>query len=224
MSGWIYLSFFIDEKTPAYGNGERFKSISIKSIAQGDSCNTAQWTLPNHLGTHIDCPFHFISHGTKLTEYSADFWIFNLVHLIDISPIHPGEIINSVLFRNEAFPENVELLLIKTGFGMHRNNEMYWKNSPVFLPEIAKLLRRCLPKLRAVGLDTISISSCVDRLVGREAHRAFLGEDPPILLIEDMDLSRIDGSTQLTKVFVCPLMVSGADAAPCTIIAREGNL
>jgi kynurenine formamidase len=92
--------------------------------------------------------------------------------------------------------------------------------NPVFHPELADFLRYRFSSLRAIGFDAISISSWTDRMLGRIAHRAFLGGNTPILLIEDMDLSQINRSTVVSSAIVAPLLVSGTDASPCTIIAE----
>jgi len=42
--------------------------------------------------------------------------------------------------------------------------------------------------LEPPGFDSISVSSFQNRMVGREAHRAFLDPKAPILLLEDIDL------------------------------------
>ena len=57
------------------------------------------------------------------------------------------------------------------------------------------------------------------RELGREAHRAFLGQggkNDPILIIEDMDLSC--DLTKLRELWVLPLRVEKIDSAPCTVI------
>jgi len=74
-------------------------------------------------------------------------------------------------------------------------------------------------QLKEVGIDWISISSYQNRLVGRNAHRAFLdpkGRNSPIAIIEDMDLS--GNLSKLKQLFVFPLRLKSLDSAPCTAI------
>ncbi|CAN2040219.1 arylformamidase [Candidatus Magnetomoraceae bacterium gMMP-15] len=220
MKQWIFLSYFLDDKTPAYGNGESFKSEIVQSINQGDSCNTVQWTFLNHIGTHVDCPYHFSRNGKKLSDYHADFWIFQKIHLLDLSPISPGKIIDLMPISINSISPEVELLLIKTGFSSKRHESIYWCKNPGFSPGLADELRINFKQLRAIGFDSISISSWTNRVLGRKAHKAFLDHDRPILLIEDMDFSSIEKNTSLEQVIVSPFQVKNADAAPCTVMAE----
>ena len=78
-----YLSYFIDSSTPLYGGA---KDIIIKnktSIGNGDSSNTMILNIPNHAGTHIDFPLHFIENGKSCNDYKSDFWIFNNPYLLN---------------------------------------------------------------------------------------------------------------------------------------------
>ena len=55
-----YLSYFIGEQTPAYGGMEGLVQLKAnRSITNGDTTNEMSLFLPNHIGTHIDFPFHF---------------------------------------------------------------------------------------------------------------------------------------------------------------------
>ena len=62
----IALNYKGLEYTPPY----------ISLIKDGGSANTAKWELFNHLGTHIDFPYHFYQNGQKIEDFPEDFWIF----------------------------------------------------------------------------------------------------------------------------------------------------
>lgn len=216
----MYLSYFLDVSTPFYGGEGTFKVSSSRSMKDGDVCNASVWSFPNHAGTHIDFPLHFVNNGKSVHDYLPDFFSFKHVALLDVTNIGLGAFISPDLLDIHPAPESSELLLLKTGFGVYRGTDLYWQQSPVFQPELASYLRRRYPALRAVGFDTISVSSWTDRTRGREAHRAFLGGDPPILLIEDMNLGDIEPDMFFEGVTVAPLLVKNADASPCTVIAE----
>jgi len=220
LSRWIYLSYFLDNMTPAYGGGETFKSVSVRSMELNDACNAMLWKIPNHVGTHIDCPRHFSKNGKTLDNFSAQFWIFHSVCLLDISPIDFNERINKQTLTIESIDPRVELLLIKTGFCELRNDARYWNSNPAFSYDLADALRQHCPHLRVIGFDTISLSSWSDRTMGRIAHRAFLDHDCPILVLEDMDLMQVGSDTVFLQVIVSPLLVMHADASPCNVMAE----
>ncbi len=220
MDKWIYFSYLLNRETPAYGGGDTIKIRQEKSIEKGDSCNTQYWSLSNHLGTHIDFPRHFVQAGKTLGDYSPEFWIFHSPFILDISTVEPEVIIEPEAVDMNAVPDNIDMLVIKTGFCHLREKDIYWKNNPGFAPGLAVFLRKRFPHLRAFGFDSISLSSFAHRETGHEAHKAFLDHPNPILLLEDMDLSVIDNSVKLKQVIVSPLLVEGADGAPCTVFAN----
>ena len=219
MSKWIYLSYPLNCKTPAYGGEDSLKIQGKKRMEKGDSCNTQYWSLSNHLGTHIDFPRHFFCDGKTSSDYPPEFWIFFSPFIIDISPVEPGLIIQPEDVPLNGVPENMDMLIIKTGFSLLRDKDIYYKKNPGFAPGFAVFLRDHFPHLRVFGFDSISLSSFAHREIGHEAHRAFLDHSHPILLLEDMDLSVIDNSFKLKQIIVSPLLVENADGAPCTIFA-----
>ncbi|MGD9159749.1 MAG: cyclase family protein [Desulfobacteraceae bacterium] len=216
---WIYLSYPLSKRTPAYGGGESLEIRQNKSLEKGDSCNTSNWRLSNHLGTHIDFPRHFVSHGKTSTDYSPEFWIFSLPFLCDISNVEPGLVIKPDMIDFSSIPEHIDILMIKTGFSIYREKEIYWEKNPGFSPGFADVLRRNFPDIKIFGFDSISLSSFANRATGREAHKAFLDNTRPILLLEDMDLSLINNEMEIKQIIVSPLRVEDTNGAPCNVFA-----
>ena len=213
-----YLSYFISEKTPLYGNGTGIHLSPDKKISNGDSCNTLNLSFPNHSGTHVDFPYHFNQLGKTINDYPASYWEFDHVEIVElIGKVEDCQIIDLTIFPNI---ENIEtdLLLIKTGYGKYRGTDRYTLLPPGLSPDLAPFLRKNFPKLRCIGLDLISVSSYSHREEGRKAHHAFLNPDKgePILLIEDM---KLDIKYPPNKVIVVPLLIDNADGSPCTVLA-----
>ncbi len=217
---FLYLSHVLDEATPVYGNGVSLIREPGNQMAEGDSCNTQVWHLSNHIGTHIDAPRHFCRDGAFLDTYSAGFWVCSPVHCLEVSGVRNKDIISPPCLPLDEVPDNVQLLLIKTGFGRFRGKNDYTMENPGFDPDLAEVLRSRFPRLKMIGFDSISLSSFAERPLGRIAHKAFLDHETPILIVEDMDLSQIDKGTDIREVMVIPVRVKKSDAAPCTIIAR----
>jgi len=220
----ILLSHELNSQTPAYANGPSLEVVPEKRICAGDSCNSQKVSFSNHLGTHVDCPLHFDSEGKSLTDYEPDFWMPSPVGIVGYEA-DPGEIIHAdALMSRPGFsslPANLEALIIKTGFGELRDREDFWKRPPAYAPELADWLRNRFSQIRFFGFDSISLSSLVHRDMGREAHRAFLKNKHPILILEDMDLTRIKPPVISDQILISPLFLSGADGAPCTIWMPE---
>jgi arylformamidase len=212
----IYLSYFMDEFTPLYGGGKGVSVISDRSIPNGDTANTKQLALQNHSGTHIDYPNHFFAEGLTSESYEAEQWIFYRPCLVQKNA-SANEIIDLTDEELAHVPKDTDFLILKTGFGEFRSEEKYWKYNPGLSPNLAGTLRKHFPMLRVIGMDLVSITSFQNRELGREAHRKFLGGDNPVLLIEDMDLSKLTSSPH--AIICLPLMIKGLDGSPVTIIA-----
>jgi kynurenine formamidase len=218
---YIYLSYLLENEIPVYGGCSSLNIKDIKSLQRGDSANVFSFIMENHWGTHIDCPAHFFENGLKAADYSPETWFFQkpfVLHLkLEENSLAGSEDMGKI-------PEGTDLLLIKSGFSRFRGTEKYTHNNPGLKPEVGIWLRERHPYVRAVGLDFISLSPYRNRALGREAHRAFLDPDginEPILLIEDMDLSK--NLSGLISVWISPLMIGGIDSAPCTVIGVLGD-
>lgn len=212
---FVWLSHVLSNSTPLYGGADNLQIIPDKSIQSGDSCNTSFIKMPNHAGTHVDAPRHFISDGRTIDAFSASEWIFYNPCIINID-IPPGTLIELGHIINYNISEQVDFIIFKTGFENCREEDIFWQQSPGLAPELAEFLLFKCPNLRAVGMDFISISSLKHREAGRMAHREFLQRE--ILIFEDMRLSELQTHAQLQKVIALPLRFQHGDGAPVTII------
>jgi len=206
----IFLSYFLSENTPVYG-GEK-GSISferIRSIEKGDNSNNLKLTFPAHIGTHIDFPYHFHLSGKKCEDYPASFWVFEKVGFLECS-------LEQVEQQLNKLSPNIEILILKTGFGKLRGEDMYFSNQPVIPSNLANIFKNHFSKLRVFGFDLISLTSKLNRVEGKNAHINFL-INQDILVLEDMDLEHLHSTPSL--LIVSPILVEGADGVPCTVIA-----
>ena len=220
---WLFLSHPFGPSCPAYGGGERIQMSHASSICGGDSCNKLDFTASNHIGTHFDFPRHFDDNGKTIDDYGASEFFYKHVgvawleapqgHLVSIADIDHSLSLTSA-------PDQLELLFIRTGTASYRDQSTFWSHGPGIASGVAEWLRQEFPKLRAIGLDTISISSFQSRQVGRQVHKEFLAHPRPILIIEDAHLEPLDGLPP-AEVLAAPLRLETADGAPCTIFARK---
>lgn len=217
---WVFLSHSLDAATPAYGGAAGAAISADKRMDRGNSCNTSRWALSNHLGTHLDFPRHFIANGATIDDYPAEFFVFRSVGVIELGAVAGGQVVDVEHLRPFSPPGDVEILLLKTGFGNRRSLDTYWSENPGYSPDLANYLRKTFPALRVLGFDSISLSSFLHRDLGREAHRRFLGHDRPILPLEDMNLEDVRTSSRFRQLILAPWRVRDADAAPCTVMAE----
>lgn len=220
----LRLSYDLSESTPVYGGRQGPTIRQSTSIASGDSSNSLWFGCSNHHGTHIDCPRHFDDAGLRVADYSADFWFMNRVGVIymDYAPpaghlIHAEEL--EELVAVSSIPDDIEALIVKTGWAEKRHLPVYIHEGPGLEAGIPDMLRRRFSSLRILGFDLLSVTSFMHREHGRDAHRAFLKDQRPVLAVEDADLRELKKGMQLSSLVVSPFFIEGADSAPVTIWA-----
>lgn len=212
----VWLSHILDSGTPLYAGTNDISINSQKSIDKGDSCNTSILNLPSHSGTHVDAPFHFLPDGKRISDYVPEDWVFQHPKVLNISAM-PEQMIRPADIREDVSKEdNIDLLLLKTGFERHRMSPIYWQNGPGISIEVAEYLMKLFPKMRAIGMDCISVSSLSDGNQGRRVHHLFLQSG--LRIFEDMALSAIGERDQLSQAIALPLRFIPGDGAPCSII------
>lgn len=214
----LFLSHFLTEDTLGYGGSRGVKIRHVSKIVDGASSNSQEWTLNNHIGTHIDLPAHFDDKGQRMHTFLASDWVFNHPYLLTINPAA-----GDILVLNDDFksiPKTCDFLILKTGFQKHREEDLYWQNNPGFSPELAEWFRTERPTIKCLGFDFISITSYSNRPLGRIAHKAFLGIDGktnPLRVIEDMKLDEIEENPK--QVIVAPILIKDADGGQVTVVA-----
>ena len=217
----LYLSYILDEKTPTYGNRNKFICEKKFDISNGDVANDSSINTTVHIGTHIDMPYHFFENGQTIEDFDIDYFRFTNVLFIDILPenvIIKDDLIT--LLEKQANKNSYDILIVKTSICYKRDSEEFWKINYGFDPSIADYLRKKFPNIRVIGFDSISVSSFSERMIGRESHKAFLNLKHPILLLEDMDLTSLNKDSKIVKLDIAPLRIAKCDGLPCTIIAE----
>ena len=101
----IFLSYILDENTPAYGDRNRFLVEKKSDISKGDVANDSSINTTVHIGTHIDMPYHFYEDGQTIEDFSADFWRFTNP-LVVVGP--PFEVSVGVRNTNKRKPIQIQ--------------------------------------------------------------------------------------------------------------------
>lgn len=221
MSDFVLLSHVLRQDTPSYGNRDKVIIRVNSSIKAGETANSSCLVLSNnHIGTHIDVPRHFSVDGKRTIDYPIGDYVFEKCQVIDL-PKSDACLIGPEDMQELTIDNDVELLLIRTGYEALRGEDGYWDNNPGLAPELADYLRERFPKLRCIGFDFISVTSWKHRLEGRLAHKTFLAPEnggKEIWAIEDMSLK--DATQEIKRVVVAPLMVEDGNGTPVTVIAE----
>jgi len=215
---WVWFSHSLNPNTEGYEGKKSLVVQQKKSIFAGDSSNSIMFSMDNHLGTHVDAPFHFIKDGPRISDYKACDWIFNSPVLINKS-LEPGELLTQESI-DESLPEvdDADIVIIKTGFEKYRGTNKYWELAPGYSSDLCNYFLNKFKSIKAIGFDSISLSSLKHREEGRIAHKEFLSNN--IRIFEDLQLSTISSKSKLHSIVALPLVIDGSDGGPCTIIAN----
>lgn len=214
----MYLSHFFNQETPGYGGKKSFFLEEDRCMSKGDACNQLKLSLSNHVGTHIDLPYHFSASGKKMQDYAPGDWFFRNPWLVDVSATRNSLILPKHL---PELPADIDFLLLRTGFEKLRSSQEYWAENPGLTPELGDYLKQKYRHLKAVGMDFISATAQQHKAQGRLAHQSFLGDanGPAILLLEDMKLGDLKPGEKISLLHVAPLLIESADGAPVTVSA-----
>lgn len=215
----IFLSHALSQNTPTYGDRDKF-TISVKSeIIDGLGANTSIWNFSNnHMGTHMDTPFHFIENGKKTLDYTANEFCFERVYIIE-KITDSGVLISLSEEELNLIPADIDFLIIKTGYGKYRDLDKYHNDNPGLQSSLADILSDKFTKLRCIGFDFISLTSWNHREHGRLSHRSFLGKTNNFLIIEDMNLDEINYKKKVNILILAPLRTVDGNGGSVTIIA-----
>jgi arylformamidase len=213
----IAISYPLGTRTPLYPGTPMITIVPDKSMDRGDSANTSMLSFSSHAGTHVDVPRHFCRNGKSVPE------IFRLVneyfpaYCIDLPVTADNGIMADDLKERIADKADAEALLIRTGAWAIRVTDphAYAATHPYIHAGVAPLLRSTCPRLRILGIDTISISTPSHRPEGKESHRAFLCDERPICLLEDADLSVVTPDDPFTLTLI-PWLMDDLDGVPVT--------
>jgi len=213
------LSYPLTIDTYGYGGKRPVRIKEDSAISKGDSCNTFILNLPNHIGTHIDCPNHFYNSGKGPWQYKVRNFVFSNPVVLSCPKSANEMVIEEDIKSNYLRLKKADLLLLKTGFYKYRGTYRYGAENPGIAPEAAEFIRKHLGNIRCIGIDTVSVSPYKNRELGRRTHKIFFKnthKSAPLRIIEDMDLSgKLDG---LKEVYVVPLLVRDIDSSPCTVV------
>lgn len=216
---YVELSHRLNERTPLPPGVPPIEVRHHSSMQRGDPSNLFVLTFSNHTGTHVDAPWHFVADGLRPSDFDIGEFVFDHPFCLDLS-LGDGETIQATHLQPQADRiSRCDLLLLRTGYARIRQSDpdRYRLRSPGMSVDGAHFLARNFPRLRAVGLDTVSLA-CMQHLEeGMEAHRILLsGKGRRFLIIEDMNLEV--NLTLLRRVIALPLFVEEVDASPCTVI------
>lgn len=213
------MSHPLDDKTPSYGNRDFLKISPNSKIVNGIGANTSSLSFSNnHMGTHMDTPYHFCENGKKTLEYSAEEFYFNNVGIIN-HPCTSAKLIGINDLNLNTVNLDIDFLFINTSFEKYRGDKKYINDNPGLHADLANVLRNKFLNLKGVGFDFISLTSWKFREEGKKSHKSFLCNKRSLLVIEDVSFKELNTS-QIDWTIISPLRTSDGNGGPVTIISK----
>ncbi len=229
-SKYIRISYTLTSNTPLHPDLKKLRIYPKNQISTGDFYNTSIIEVENHSGTHVDAPAHFLNDGRIISDYDPNELVFSHPLILDC-PKKPDELVNErdvsyFLSKYENLISDMDCLMFRTGFGAYHdeNTEIYSTQNPGISPDAIIHLRRELPNLACLGIDTVSMSRYGRKKEAIEVHQNAFKKLPnlgkPLVLVEDLDLHLVGEKSELEEVLVIPWQVGKIDSAPCTVLAK----
>ncbi|MBA7637875.1 Kynurenine formamidase [subsurface metagenome] len=194
-------------------------------VRWGSYNNTSVIEYFAHTGTHIDVPFHADPEGTRLHEFGLNDFIFDNTLLLEIPKKDKEKITVEELTPHKDRLSKCDILLIYTGFSRIRKMEpeRYVSQQPSFTIDAANYLVDNFD-IRCYGVDLIGIENIPDGKVSTPTpfpiHKTFLlKKQQKSFVLEDLNLMPLLGKT-VSRFFVIPLRIYGAEAMPVTVFAE----
>jgi len=218
----IPVSYPLSTGSPLYPGTPGTKVLPNRSIADGSSANTSILSFSSHAGTHVDVPRHFCPNGKTVRDLLAAVTRYSPAYCVELPSSPARGIAAADLAGSLEGIHDAEAILIRTGSGRLRASDpgAYAAMHPRVLADVAGLLRNRCPRIRLMGIDSISISSPAHRDEGRESHRAFLCDPHTICLLEDADLSGVVPGKVYTLILM-PWFADVPDGVPVTAILTD---
>ena len=203
MASFIDISWPLDAQVLAYPGDPPFSLSPVTSV-DTHGYSTQVLTMGSHAGTHVDAPAHFLEGGMTVEEIPLEILCGEAL-VLDVTAAG-FEISASFLSRFDL--TGVQRLLLKTSnerFLPHTLTEDF-----AHLLADAALYLREKTSVRLVGIDYLSIEKTTD---GRfPVHRTLLAEDPPIFILEGLDLRQVQSGVY--ELLCLPLCIRGGDGGP----------
>lgn len=177
-------------------------------------CLVNFFSMPDHTGTHIDAPVHFVPGGKDISQIPVDSLMGEAV-LIDASAKGSDQPLSLELFQQYIKEQEVSIYegdIVVIRCSVKRWNDEGYHQVQSLTPEVADFL--ITKKVRAVGVDTLSVDCLNDKR--RPVHLKLLKAE--IILLEGlMNLERI--GKKRFQLVALPLMLVSAGGSPTRAIA-----
>lgn len=162
----------------AYWPGENYAPFHLKTIAtlEKDGVLSKAFSMPEHLGTHLDAPNHFEANqpsveSLKFKDLVGPGVVIDITLKAEVDPDTMVTVDEIEEWESEHGPiPDGAIVFLKTGWGRFWDNQIRYQNRdarsqlhfPSFSPEAARFLIH-ERKVSGVGVDNLSIDRGISK-------------------------------------------------------------
>lgn len=175
--------------------------------------------MVNHLGTHLEVPYHLSPKGADLTQFPLERTL-GPTRLLDIGHPPPGHSVSRDEIKKATFlaggVEPGEIVFVRTGWSKAWGTPEYLK-SPWFRPEALEWLVR--QGMVLFGVDAAGVEELTSTT--HESHYALF--DHNVALIENLTNLAVLGTRKRFTSVCTPIAVKGLEAFPIRVVGVLGD-
>ncbi|MFG6147222.1 arylformamidase [Halobacillus sp. B23F22_1] len=202
----IDISMSLNAKTPPWPGDQPYSYKLTWGMEETGSVNVGQFQSSNHIGTHVDAPFHYDNDGSTIGELPIERFIGEtlVVNMEGKSKIEASDL--------EPFQfEAVDKVLFRT---------LSWEDRLAFPHEYTVIAEDVAPFLNERGINLIGMDTpSVDPETSKElpAHQSLNQAD--ILILEGLELGHV--APGIYELMAFPLKMDEADGSPVRAVLRQ---
>lgn len=224
---YVELGYQIYEGMELYPGLPETKVAASNSIEHGDGWNGSYLSIYLHAGTHVDAPYHYLGEGAcGIDEIPIENFFYSTPVMIELNFTEKDKLITmeDIIEQMEELQE-ADLIIFNTNYYKLRCKDFmeYATGFPTLSEEVACFIKKQLPKVKAVAIDTLSIENLtIGAGNGYAVHKTLL--DPTIgnrsvCIYEDINPAPLNGK-DLVSACCTPLRIRKGDASICNLVVE----
>jgi arylformamidase len=208
---WIDITLPIRPSMVTYPGDPEPVCRPLSSIQpdRPETCSVTEVILSSHTGTHVDAPCHFVAGGAGIDEISLDT-LCGSARVVELP--RGTQVIDRAALEGLSL-RGARRVLFKTA-NSERLDQPFTADYVHLDESGAEWLRD--RQICLVGIDYLSVEAPGNP--GHPVHHVLLEAEPPVIIVEGLDLRRVAAGDY--ELCVLPLRLVGVDGAPARAMVR----
>jgi arylformamidase len=196
--------------------GDPEVAVDVVSTASADAPGRAtleRYSGSTHAGTHVDAPAHVVPGGLAVDELPLEL-LCGPARVVDVQGAGPAITAEALrgCARLDATVVRVLLRTRRPAAGPAPGFDHGYAHLTI---DAAEYLR-ARTAVRLLGIDSPSVEP--PRNEGLEVHRVLLARDPPVVIVEGLELGLVAAGDY--ELLCLPIALRGASGAPARVVLR----